>query len=85
MEERGISTLPWPPLSPDLNPIENLWGLLCRDVYAGGRQFSSINELKAQILLSWENMQLQTLQTLINSMPSRIFQTILKNGASTDY
>jgi transposase len=85
LEERGISTLPWPPLSPDLNPIENLWGLLCRDVYAGGRQFSSINELKAQILLSWENMQLKTLQTLINSMPSRIFQTILKNGASTDY
>jgi transposase len=27
-EENGVELLDWPPYSPDLNPIENLWKLV---------------------------------------------------------
>ena len=40
--------------SPDLNPIENLWGLIVAKVYEGGGQYSAISELKNIILDAWE-------------------------------
>ncbi|KAF0748806.1 hypothetical protein AaE_007242 [Aphanomyces astaci] len=45
LAEHNVPLLSWPALSPDLNPIENVWGCLARKVYANGRQFGSVQEL----------------------------------------
>ena len=45
----------WPANSPDLNPVKNLWAILCHSVYADGKQYTNITELKAAIISSWEN------------------------------
>ena len=34
--ERNIQFLTWPALSPDLNPIEDLWGILSAKVFQSG-------------------------------------------------
>ena len=39
------SLMIWPPNSPDLNPIENMWSIVKRHVYGNGKQYSSKNEL----------------------------------------
>ena len=41
--ENNVEVLEWPARSPNLNIIENVWGLLARDVYANARQFDSVN------------------------------------------
>ena len=44
-----VSGLEWPPCSPDLNPIKNLWGIHVRSVYKDFRQFDTLEDLKEAI------------------------------------
>jgi len=32
----------WPPLSPDPNPVENLWADMSRIIYREGKQYNNI-------------------------------------------
>ncbi|CAF3604407.1 unnamed protein product [Rotaria socialis] len=85
LKSQKINVLPWPLLSPDLNSIENLWGILARKVYAGGKQFRSKEQLKTAILKSWEEISIEQLRALVESMPERIFELIKLNGTKTKY
>lgn len=79
--QNQVTVMDWPALSPDLNPMENLWGILARDVYANGRQFATVQDLKLQIERSWFSLKPEFLQTLVLSMPDRVFEVIRKNGS----
>ncbi len=57
---------------PDLNPIENLWGIRVRDFYKEHRQFNDVEELKEEILRCWDNIDQNEVQNLYRSMPNRI-------------
>jgi transposase len=50
-EEARIQILDWPPYSPDLNPIENLWGILKRRVDA--RKPATLDELRIIVKEEW--------------------------------
>ena len=39
--DSDVDVLPWPGRSPDINPIENLRGILARSVYKDNREFGS--------------------------------------------
>jgi transposase len=80
-----INAMDWPACSPDVNPMENLWGILVREVYANHRQYQNTEELKDAILNAWANLDQNLLNNLVNSMPRRIFDIIQKNGNVINY
>lgn len=82
--DNNVKVMDWPARSPDLNPIENLWGLLARTVYEGGRQFDSKMQLQQAIMDAWYSLDPTLLQNLIYSMPNRIYDVIRKNGANIE-
>ncbi|CAF1618868.1 unnamed protein product [Rotaria magnacalcarata] len=79
------NALPWPSLSPDLTPIENLWGILSRKVYAEGKEFRTKERLKAAIIQSWKEISIYQLRDLVKSMPDRLFEVIKLHDAETRY
>ncbi|GBO19032.1 Transposable element Tc3 transposase [Araneus ventricosus] len=68
LNSKNVTVLEWPPMSPDLNPIEKVWGFMSRKVYENGGQFYSVNALKTSIESAWCNLEPKILQTLIMSM-----------------
>ncbi|VDO90404.1 unnamed protein product [Heligmosomoides polygyrus] len=41
----------WPAGSPDLNPIENLWEIIVRQIYSNGKQLNNVEELKLRVIV----------------------------------
>ena len=84
-QEQGVPLFDWPALSPDLNPIENLWGHLVKQIYANGRQYDHLSDLKEAVQQAWTNIPLSYLQQLINSMKDRVYDLIQKKGRKTRF
>ena len=84
MDDMEIKLLDWPAKSPDLSPIENVWGTLVREVYAGGRQFESLAELRAQVERSWEAVAATSLQKLYDDVSRRMVEVLYKKGGAID-
>ena len=56
-----------------------------KDLYATSKQYHTKDELNKAIIKSWEEITIQLLQALVNSMPKKIFKLIKLNGAKTKY
>lgn len=80
-----IRVMNWPARSPDLNPIENVWGAMVRDVYQGGRQYFSVSDLQSAVLKAWDTVSVSLHQKLVSSMPKRCIEVLQKHGAKTSY
>ncbi|KAK6026051.1 hypothetical protein OSTOST_08030, partial [Ostertagia ostertagi] len=83
-DRHRITLLPWPGNSPDLNPMENVWGYMVRKMYARNAQFRDVTELKRAIVEAWHQVN-ENLIHIYSSMNNRVFQLIRRNGSNLDY
>jgi transposase len=78
-----IDVLPWPSYSPDLNPIENLWAVLKRNIRK--RQPRTIDQLEDMIHEEWGYISDGYVRTLCLSIHNRIDMCIENEGSRIDY
>lgn len=83
MHNNYVRPLDFPPYSPDLNPIENLWADM--DKRMGIQRAETKEELEALVQREWAATTPEFCRKLACSMPHRIAQVIERNGAYTDY
>ena len=73
----------FPPQSPDLNPIENIWGIMKNR--ADLSKVSSQQDLFNKVKKIWDELTLNEIQNLITSVPRRINSVIQAKGNNTKY
>ena len=75
----GDCLMVWPACSPDLNPIENFWGILKQAIYQEGKQYSSKDDLWNKIKAAASNIMPSEIRKLTEPVDKRIemiFQNI---------
>lgn len=83
LKKLRVKVMEWPSMSPDLNPIEHLWGLLKWKVKV--RKVSNIHQLRDVVMEGWKRIPVATCEALVTSMPKRVKAVLKNNGGHTKY
>lgn len=75
----------WPSLSPDLNPIENMWALVKRALHQDGTRDKSKGQIYREFAKKWNEISPTTTRRLVELMPCRVRAVIRARGGHTKY
>ncbi|GFV10444.1 transposable element Tcb2 transposase [Trichonephila clavipes] len=85
LDSEGIQRLVWPARSPDLNPIENVWDALGRQVAGRNYPPTNKNTLIRALTEEWDKLPQQLLDNVVQSMVRRVECCITLLGGHIPY
>ncbi len=83
LKKLRVKVMDWPSMSPDLHPIEHLWGILKWKVEEC--KVSNIHQLRDVVMEEWKKTPVATCEALVNSMFKRGKAVLENNGGHTKY
>ena len=83
MNKRGFGVIGFPPLSPDVNPIEHFSQHLKQEKVKHNP--TSLNTLRDVINDCWKNIKTDVIRKSIDSMPGRIKTVLKEKSGHTKY
>lgn len=85
LQQHNVETMPWPALSPDLNPIEHLWDEIQRRLNVIRPRPTTADELGTEFLRVWARIPMAFVNRLVHSMIRRCAAVVHANGGHTRY
>ena len=77
--EEGVMVVSWPPYSPDLNPVENLWAIISSNVYRETACFENEDLVWKSVKRVSEAISNDTCSKLVKGLPDRV-EAIARNN-----
>ena len=68
LQREAVTYVPWPAMSPDLNPIERIWDILCRHILAREHPLQNIRQLEAALHREWQQLSQEDIRRLTGGM-----------------
>ena len=85
LQSEGVTSVPWPAMSPDLNPIEHIWDMLGHHIQAREPAVQNIRQLEAALHREWQQLSQQDIQRLTVGMRRRVEAVIQAREGYTWY
>ena len=84
---QGMDCLVWPPNSPDINIIENIWDAIDRNLYSGikGQGYYNKETLWRAVQEEFYNLSNECISNLYENLPSRVQAVLNAKGSYTKY
>jgi len=80
-----IKILHWPPQSPDLSPIENLWRQIKLKIGKMRHKIKTVAQMEAALAELWPQIEGEALLKLNQTMKKRLRMVIKNKGGHTKY
>lgn len=85
LRDSGIEVMEWPPQSPDLNPIENLWHILGLKRHELQVRPTNTNQLWDVCKGAWNLITPEECARIVGTMPARMEAVIKARGGATKW
>ena len=83
--QNNVVRMEWPALSPDLNPIENLWSIPGRRNHSRDNLVTTVQELTDALIQEWQALDQTVIRNTIRTMRRRCIECISNRGAPTSF
>ena len=85
LQSKAVTSVPWPAMSSDLNPIHHIWDMLGRRMQAREPHVENIPQLEAALHREWQQLSRQDIRRLTGGMRRRIEAVIHAREGYTRY